>query len=471
MKDITSRTRKKEQDRKKFKNLDEILKFSETKEKMKKYLIELSQEDRFDQLFQRFGYRITFNPAMDGRCQFAALSQQLQEHGITDISPNDLRESTVNYLIEFRRGSSFSTRGDFVTFLDPERNSSYNDYVNQMRLNTTFGDHITLQAISELYFVRIQVVSSHGRNYDTIIVPQENGIENIPTLRIGHDIDSLHYLSVSPIVDFNIERMSDGMHSEMSGRTDREHDDDDCRMNDGIVGELSGRADREHDDDDCRMNDGVVGELSGRADREHDDDDCRMNDGVEGELSDRADREHDDDDCRMNDGVEGELSGRADREHDDDDCRMNDGVEGELSGRADREHDDDDCRMNDGVEGELSDRADREYDDDDCRMNDGVEGELSGRADREHDEENEYGIIYLHDVKEKLPKQLVISARSLMELSGSRASGISLELRDVLSNIERPMQPNGRMIRWDQAILGLTMLMHGWYAIITLRWT
>ena len=355
MKDITSRTRKKEQDRKKFKNLDEILKFSETKEKMKKYLIELSQEERFDQLFQRFGYRITFNPAMDGRCQFAALSQQLREHGITDISPNDLRESTVNYLIEFRRGSSFSTRGDFVTFLDPERYSSYNDYVNQMRLNTTFGDHITLQAISELYFVRIQVVSSHGRNYDTIIVPQENGIENIPTLTIGHDIDSLHYLSVSPIVDFNIERMSDGMHSEMSGRTDREHDDDDCRMNDGIEGELSGRADREHDDDDCRMNDGV-------------------------------------------------------------------------------------------------------------------EGELSGRADREHDEENEYGIIYLHDVKEKLPKQLVISARSLMELSGSRASGISLEFRDVLSNIERPMQPNGRMIRWDQAILGLTMLMHGWYAITTLRW-
>ena len=398
VKDITSRTRKKEQDRKKFKNLDEILKFSETKEKMKKYLIELSQEDRFDQLFQRFGYRITFNPAMDGRCQFAALSQQLREHGITDISPNDLRESTVNYLIEFRRGSSFNTRGDFVTFLDPERYSSYNDYVNQMRLNTTFGDHITLQAISELYFVRIQVVSSHGRNYDTIIVPQENGIENIPTLTIGHNIDSLHYLSVSPIVDFNIERMSDGMHSEMSGRTDREHDDDDCRMNDGVVGELSGRADREHDDDDCRMND----------------------------------------------GVEGELSGRADREHDDDDCRMNDGVEGELSGRADREHDDDDCRMNDGVEGELS-----------------------GRADREHDEENEYGIIYLHDVKEKLPKQLVISARSLMELSGSRASGISLELRDVLSNIERPMQPNGRMIRWDQAILGLTMLMHGWYAITT----
>ena len=103
--------------------------------------------------------------------------------------------------------------------------------------------------------------------------------------------------------------------------------------------------------------------------------------------------------------------------------------------------------MNDGVEGELSGRADREHDDDDCRMNDGVEGELSGRADREHDEENEYGIIYLHDVKEKLPKQLVISAQSLMELSGSRASGISLELRDVLSNIERPMQPNGRMIR------------------------
>ena len=355
VKDITSRTRKKEQDRKKFKNLDEILKFSETKEKMKKYLIELSQEDRFDQLFQRFGYRITFNPAMDGRCQFAALSQQLREHGITDISPNDLRESTVNYLIEFRRGSSFSTRGDFVTFLDPERYSSYNDYVNQMRLNTTFGDHITLQAISELYFVRIQVVSSHGRNYDTIIVPQENGMENIPTLTIGHDIDSLHYLSVSPIVDFNIERMSDGMHSEMSGRTDREHDDDDCRMNDGVVGELSGRADREHDDDDCRMNDGVEGELSGRADREH--------------------------------------------------------------------------------------------------------------------EENEYGIIYLHDVKEKLPKQLVIPARSLMELSISRASGISLELRDVLSNIERPMQPNGRMLRWDQAILGLTMLMHGWYAIATLRWT
>ena len=64
-----------------------------------------------------------------------------------------------------------------------------------MRQQGTFGDHLTLQAISELYIVQINVTSSLGDNYHRVIVPQED-VSELPTLTIGYDPVGQHYLSI-----------------------------------------------------------------------------------------------------------------------------------------------------------------------------------------------------------------------------------------------------------------------------------
>ena len=231
VKDITSRTRRKEVNRKKFTSLEEILIFFERDEKLKNLYIVLSLEDRFQNLFERAGYSIRLNPLSDGNCQFAAIANQLQAHNVTAISSFDLRELVVNYIIEFR-SSPFNVRPDFGELIDDSRYSSFEDYVNRMRMNTTFGDHLTLQAISELYLVRINVVSTEGSNHNRMIEPQENSVD-IPTLSIGYDPESLHYFSISEIIDFQIHDLTGN--GNVNGRRDMEvgsEQDGDGQMSD-----------------------------------------------------------------------------------------------------------------------------------------------------------------------------------------------------------------------------------------------
>ena len=83
-------------------------------------------------------------------------------------------------MIEFRK-SPFNERPDFSEFFDEQIYSSYEEYLDMMRLDTTFGDHLTVQAASEVFFVRIRVVSAEGSDHGSIIIPREDA-DNIPTI-------------------------------------------------------------------------------------------------------------------------------------------------------------------------------------------------------------------------------------------------------------------------------------------------
>ena len=62
--------------------------------------------------------------------------------------------------------------------------------------------------------------------------------------------------------------------------------------------------------------------------------------------------------------------------------------------------------------------------------------------------------------------------KDLIEVSGGRCSGISLELKDILTKVEDKPRicDTGRLVRWNQAILTLQALSFGWYAILSITW-
>ena len=65
---------------------------------------------------------------------------------------------------------------------------------------------------------------------------------------------------------------------------------------------------------------------------------------------------------------------------------------------------------------------------------------------------------------------MIIATRNLLELSGSRTSGIGLELKNILGQLDLLRNCKGRLSRWDQTVLVLKALTYGWYAIISAHW-
>ena len=245
---ITSRTRKKENERKKFTNVDELLKATKRDRNLKNLYQVLSTEERLGNVFERYGYSIHLNPSPDGNCQFDAVADQLQIKNIAKLTSYKVRESAVSYMVEYRR-SPFNDRQDFAETFDNRRYSSFEDYINLMRQQGTFGDHLTLQAISELYFVQINVTSSQGDNYHRVIVPQED-VSELPTLTIGYDPVGQHYLSILPDVDFSIDL---GVCPPVDYGVCGENVDGVLGENDGVLGENDDGVLGENDD-------GVLGE-------------------------------------------------------------------------------------------------------------------------------------------------------------------------------------------------------------------
>ena len=107
-------------------------------------------EEKINEMFQRIGRSVQLNPNSDGNCQFNAIANQLQGINLSHSAGSELRESIVNYMIEFRI-SPFNERPDFSEFFDEQIYSSYEEYLDMMSLDSTFGDHLTLQAASEFF--------------------------------------------------------------------------------------------------------------------------------------------------------------------------------------------------------------------------------------------------------------------------------------------------------------------------------
>ena len=113
-------------------------------------------------------------------CQPDAMPGELRRLTISGQSGGQIRQSVVNYMIEYRL-SSFNDQEGFKLSVDRDI-LMLRKYMDMIRRITTFGDHLTLQAISEFFFVRIHVVSSPGKIFQplqlvTFLVEMENSTE------------------------------------------------------------------------------------------------------------------------------------------------------------------------------------------------------------------------------------------------------------------------------------------------------
>ena len=189
--DITSLTAEKEKRKKDFakerlkskgKNLNRKERLSSHR---KKFYIPLERKDNHEAFWDQ-GFDISFNPAGDGNCQFAAVAHALQDVGIYR-SNETLRREVVQYLSDNPNAVDGSPLELFAAM-------PWSEYLNTMAQNSTYGDQLTLQAMANLYLVEIIVVSSLGPEGRTVISPQN--CEPVARVFLGHfsEDEGIHYV-------------------------------------------------------------------------------------------------------------------------------------------------------------------------------------------------------------------------------------------------------------------------------------
>lgn len=149
------------------------------------FYIPLTKNDRLLN-FNDQKYEIMFDPAADGNCQFSAVSHALQQHGIYK-TPYSIREEVVQYLLE-------NDVGPDGTPLELFAATPWSDYVTQMARNGTYGDEITLRAISNIYNIEIRIVSTLGSDAATVILPSDSNSTGQITLGHFHETQGIHYV-------------------------------------------------------------------------------------------------------------------------------------------------------------------------------------------------------------------------------------------------------------------------------------
>ena len=140
-------------------------------------------------------FAISFDPPKDGNCQFAAICKLLNSIGI-HRSNHTMRDDIVKYLNNNPIAADGTPLQNFTDLPWPT-------YLSSMSQNGTFGDHITLQAASNLFNVAFLVLSSNGPGYETTVSPV--AANPICTFILGHfaEDDGEHYVCLTDESDFN----------------------------------------------------------------------------------------------------------------------------------------------------------------------------------------------------------------------------------------------------------------------------
>ncbi|XP_046565277.1 OVARIAN TUMOR DOMAIN-containing deubiquitinating enzyme 10-like [Haliotis rubra] len=131
---------------------------------------------------------IVYDPPGNGNCQFAALCHLLAKIGIFR-SFRTLREQVVSYLVEH----PYTPDGFPLELYTGEE---WDTYISGMLDDGTYGDHITLQAVSDMFNINIIVHSSLGIDATVTIVPTHSVA--IDTLNLGHfaEEEGEHYVAL-----------------------------------------------------------------------------------------------------------------------------------------------------------------------------------------------------------------------------------------------------------------------------------
>ena len=133
------------------------------KQLRKKYLIPLTAADRRESILGQ-GYTLEYDPNGDGDCQFHALSHMLQNVGI-HRSADTIRHEIVQYLEQH----PYNSEGQPLEYF---AGMPWSEYLEEMAQSGTYGDHITINAASNLYNIELEIISSLGPAARTRIQPE-----------------------------------------------------------------------------------------------------------------------------------------------------------------------------------------------------------------------------------------------------------------------------------------------------------
>ena len=151
----------------------------------RKYYIPVTHKDRIQGLHDSHT-KVLLDPRETvGSCQFESVSHQLSLFGIYRTSAT-LRHEATQHVREFPE-----LYKNFVT-------ENIESYINKMALETTYGDHVTLVALSRIYHIQILIVSTDGPEYTTFISPDGSYNENTFLLTLGYFPEDRgeHYVSI-----------------------------------------------------------------------------------------------------------------------------------------------------------------------------------------------------------------------------------------------------------------------------------
>ncbi|XP_066267608.1 NACHT, LRR and PYD domains-containing protein 3-like [Branchiostoma lanceolatum] len=122
---------------------------------------------------------------------FHAVSDQLFRTEGKDISHVQLRNRAVDFL----RDNPYNDNGDHLSAFVPNQN--WEGYLDAMSRDGTWGDHIVLQAMADMFGHDVSIVSSvEAENYVTILTPcTGTAARKEPPLLLGHYAEN-HYASL-----------------------------------------------------------------------------------------------------------------------------------------------------------------------------------------------------------------------------------------------------------------------------------
>ena len=116
----------------------------------KVFLVPLSNEQKLI----RHRFDVAFNPSPDGNCQFSAIAYNLQTVEIYR-SAETVRHEVVSHLINNPAFGGTNVIPDFFEM-------GWEDYLREMQSDGTFGVKITLRAMSEIFNVEFEIISTLG---------------------------------------------------------------------------------------------------------------------------------------------------------------------------------------------------------------------------------------------------------------------------------------------------------------------
>merc|ERR1711972_246436 len=121
------------------------------------------QKQRLEKNMSRLGFELCITDggrkgvAGDGNCQFYSLSWALFQ---TTTRYAEVRSKVIQYL----RGPGKSEFGVFYAPTHPSQPASFDGYLDEMSVDKTWGDQLTLQAAANFFSVKIMVLTADQFN-------------------------------------------------------------------------------------------------------------------------------------------------------------------------------------------------------------------------------------------------------------------------------------------------------------------